>query len=263
MSFAAACAPTADGDHCGATIPDGWAQGRATFGGLVLAQALAAARLRLPAPRPCRSLAATFPGPVAPGGVELRVRELRHGRAVSYLQVDVQQGAEVGCVALAAFGDPRQSSVEVEPPPRPPISPPDQLPPMIPAGGQAPQFTQFFDYRLAFGGRPYSGSTAREIGGWCRFRNEPGPLGEEHIVALLDAWPSPAVARLAAPGPAASMTWSLELLQIEPGPAADGWWLYHAELDASAGGYAHAAARLWSPAGRLAALSRQAVAVFG
>jgi len=36
-----------------------------------------------------------------------------------------------------------------------------------------------------------------------------------------------------------------------------------AELEAARDGYAHAAARLWSPAGRLAAFSRQAVAVFG
>ena len=49
----------------------------------------------------------------------------------------------------------------------------------------------------------------------------------------------------------------------KPDARADAWWLYRAELEASAGGYAHASAKLWSPAGRLAALSRQVVAVFG
>jgi len=268
-SFAAVVAPSAfAGDRAVATIPPGWSQGRATFGGLVLAQALAAARRTLPEPRPCRAMVAAFPAPVGVGEVELRLRPLRHGRAVSSVHVELHQagemGSEVGCVALATFGGPRTSAVEVPPPPRPALPTPDDVPPMLPrGGGQAPEFTRFFDYRLGFGAPPYAGAEVREIGGWCRFRDEPGPLGEEHVLGLLDAWPSPAVSRLKTPAPAASMTWALELLPIEPEPAADGWWLYHAELEAARDGYAHAAARLWSPAGQLAALSRQAVAIFG
>jgi acyl-CoA thioesterase len=263
-SFAAAFASTAvDGDRALATFPAGWGQGRATFGGLVLAAAMAAARRKLPEPRPCRAIAASFPAPVGPGEVELRLRALRHGRAVSHLQAEVQQGPAVGAVVLASYGGPRPSAVEVPAPPRPDVPPPDELPAMMPRSGLAPEFTRHFDYRLAFGAPPYSGASTREIGGWCRFRAEPAPLGEEHVLALVDAWPSPAVSRFAAPAPAASMTWALELLPIEAEVDADGWWLYHAELEAAGGGYAHADARLWSPAGRLAALSRQAVAIFG
>jgi len=264
-SFAAALAlSTFAGDRTTAAVPPGWSQGRATFGGLVVAQALAAARRRLPEPRPARAFVAAFPAPIGVGEVAIAVRELRHGRAVSHLQVELAQAGEVGCVLMASFGGARPSAVEVPPPPRPLPPPPDELPPMIPPERRtAPEFTQFFDYRLAFGSHPYSGVEVREIGGWCRFRHEPGPLGAEHVAALVDAWPSPAVARMKQPAPAASMTWSLELLEVEPEIAGDGWWLYHAELEASAQGYAHAAARLWSPAGRLAALSRQAVAIFG
>jgi acyl-CoA thioesterase len=266
--FADAFAPgTFDGARATAAIPEGWGQGRATFGGLLLAAATAAARRALPEPRPCRAVVASFPAPVGPGEVALAVRALRHGRAVSSLQVELRQGEELGCVALVGFGAARPSAIAVPPPPRPALPPPDALPPMLGAvpGGlsAAPQFTQYFDYRLGFGAPPYAGADVREIGGWCRFRAEPGPLGEEHVLGLVDAWPSPAVARMASPAPAASMTWSLELLAIEPDPDPQGWWLYHAELEAAAGGYAHSAARLWSPAGRLAALSRQAVAIFG
>jgi acyl-CoA thioesterase len=246
-----------------ANIPPGWAQGRATFGGLVLAAALAAARRELPEPRPTRAMAAAFPAPLAPGVVDLQVRALRHGRAVSSLQVEVTQGGEIGCVALATFGAARSSAVEVPPPPRPEVPPPEELPSLVRIASAAPEFTRHYEYRLAFGAPPYTGADVREIGGWCRYRAEPGPLGEEHVIGLLDAWPSPAVSRLATPAPAASMTWALELLEVEPEIPADGWWLYHAELEATAGGYAHAGARLWSPGGRLAALSRQAVAIFG
>lgn len=262
-SFAAAFTPRpVDGDRALASFPPGWAQGRATFGGLVLASALAAAREKLPEARPCRSMAVAFPAPVGPGEVELAVRELRHGRAVSYLQVELRQAGEVGCVALASFGGPRPSSVLVPPPPPPPAPGPENLP-ALPRDRGAPEFTKHFDYRFAFGALPYSGASTREIGGWCRFHAEPSPLGEEHVLALVDAWPSPAVSRLTSRAPAASMTWALELLPIEADIAADGWWLYHAELEAAGDGYAHAAARLWSPGGRLAALSRQAVAIFG
>ncbi len=262
-SFAAACAPRLAGEGAAATIPEGWAQGRATFGGLLLAMALAAARARLGEPRPCRTLAASFPAPLEPGDVELVVRELRHGRAVSHLQAEVRRGEVVGCTALASFGGARRSSVDAAPPPPPPAPPPGELPPLLADSAAAPQFTRFFEYRRAFGAEPYSGGSTREIGGWCRFRGEPSPLGEEHVLGLLDAWPSPAVPRLPAVAPAASITWAVELLPIEEEVAADAWWLYRAELDAAESGYAHAAARLWSPGGRLAALSRQAVAVFG
>jgi acyl-CoA thioesterase len=259
------------------TVPPSWGQGRATFGGLLLAQALVAARQRLVEPRPLRAVVATFPAPVGPGAVQCTVRELRHGRAVSQLESQLRQGEDLGCVAIATFGGVRASAIAVAPAPPPALPPPRALPSL---GGQplgaegeppsgldlvaagAPEFTQHFDYRLGFGAPPYSGRDVREMGGWCRFRADPGPLGEEHIAALLDAWPSPAVARMSAPAPAATMTWAFELLAIEPAPSPDGWWLYHAELDAAADGYAHSTARLWSPAGRLAALSRQAVAVF-
>lgn len=263
-TFAAAVAPIAfDGDRATAVVPPGWEQGRATFGGVVLGQALAAARRTLPEPRPCLAIVAAFPAPVGAGEVELRLRPLRHGRAVSSVHVELHQGSDVGCVALVTFGSPRPSAVDVPPPPRPTLPPPDEVPPMVPRGAGGPEFTRFLDYRIGFGTRPFSGEDVREIGGWCRFRDEPGPLGEEHVLGLVDAWPSPAVSRLATRAPAASITWSIELLPIEADPAPDGWWLYHADLEAARDGYAHAAARLWSPAGRLAALSRQAVAIFG
>jgi acyl-CoA thioesterase len=262
--YAAAVASVAmEGCDGVATVPPGWGQGRATFGGLVAALAVRAARARLPEPRPCRALVASFPGPVAPGEVELRVRELRHGRAVSHLSVDVVQGGEVACAVLTSFGALRPSAVGTPRPPRPALRPPEELPPLIPSQGRAPEFTRYFEYQLGFGARPYAGADVREIGGWCRFRDVAAAAGEEEIVGLVDAWPSPAVARLSAPAPAATVTWSLELLEVEPEASAGDWWLYRSELDVAEGGYAHMAASLWSPAGRLAALSRQIVAVFG
>jgi len=262
-TFLAALDVDLRGNHGHARVPPSWAQGRATFGGMLVAMALQAARQRVDPPRPVRGLVAVFPAPISPGEVEVRVREFRHGRAVSYVEGIVAQGGEPGCVLQASFGNPRESQLEVEPSPAPAAPPPDQCDAMMGTSAGAPEFTRHLEYRLAFGERPYSGADSRELGGWCRFRNEPGPLREEHVVALLDAWPTPAVSRMTAPAPAATVTWAMELLEIEPDIPSDAWWLYRAELEASAGGYAHSSARLWSPAGKLAALGRQVVAVFG
>ena len=68
------------------TIPAEWAQGRATFGGLVAALQYEALRAQVPADRPLRSLAITFVGPVAPDvPVSYQVEVLREGKAVSQL----------------------------------------------------------------------------------------------------------------------------------------------------------------------------------
>ena len=47
-------------------IPASWANGRASFGGLVAALVYEVMRLQVPEGRPVRSLAITFVGPVAP-----------------------------------------------------------------------------------------------------------------------------------------------------------------------------------------------------
>ncbi|MCF5105023.1 thioesterase family protein, partial [Pseudomonas proteolytica] len=68
------------------SIPAQWAQGRATFGGLVAALQYEALRAQVPADRPLRSLAVTFVGPVAPDvSASYQVEVLREGKAVSQL----------------------------------------------------------------------------------------------------------------------------------------------------------------------------------
>ncbi|WP_207285322.1 acyl-CoA thioesterase domain-containing protein, partial [Pseudomonas sp. FW300-N2A2] len=66
------------------SIPAEWAQGRASFGGLVAALQYEAMRAKVPADRPVRSLAITFVGPVEPEvPVSFEVDVLREGKAVS------------------------------------------------------------------------------------------------------------------------------------------------------------------------------------
>jgi acyl-CoA thioesterase len=69
--------------------------------------------------------------------------------------------------------------------------------------------------------------------------------------------------QLRTPTVASSMSWMIEFPDVDESAQADGWWRFHADTDRAAGGWVHAHAELWSPSGKLVALSRQTVAVFG
>jgi acyl-CoA thioesterase len=250
------------GNRGTAEIPPGWSQGRATFGGLVVALALQALRERVPVERRLRGLQTAFVGPLGPGEVAIRVRELRHGGSASQLQAELSQAGEVGCVVLASFGSDRPSRLALAAPPRPAAPPPESLPALAAPPGIVPEFTRHFDYRFATRTLPYTGTGDGTLTGWCRFRHALEPAGPGHVVSLVDCWPAPIVSVLSEPAPVSSLIWGLELVDPDPGARADGWWLFQGATDAARGGYAHWHAALWDPAGRLAALSRQTAAVF-
>ena len=270
-----------EGGRGAVEVPEGWGQGRATLGGLVAALALSAMRGVLEEPRPPRSLLSIFTGPVEPGAVEIEVGRLRRGGSVTHAEARLVQGGEVRYAAFGAFGAGRDSALEVAPPPRPAAPGPDGLDelPFIP--GVTPEFTRHVAYRWALGAPVFSGAGRREMGGWCRLRDGLGAASEERLLALVDAWPAAVLSRIDRPAPASSLTWAIEFVHgagvgagpaeppaagAPPAPAAgdpgDGWWFYRSETEAAGAGYAHESAALWDPAGRLATLSRQAVAVF-
>ncbi|MBC7210246.1 MAG: thioesterase family protein, partial [Pseudomonas sp.] len=78
------------------SVPAGWAQGRAVFGGLMAAMVHEAMRQKLGDDRPVRSLAITFVGPAAPDmPISLEVEVLREGKAVSTLLGRAVQDGQV------------------------------------------------------------------------------------------------------------------------------------------------------------------------
>lgn len=65
------------------TITPDWGQGRASFGGLMVALQYEAMRAQVPAGRALRSLAVTFVGPAEPDvSISFEVEVLREGKAV-------------------------------------------------------------------------------------------------------------------------------------------------------------------------------------
>lgn len=246
------------------SVPPEWAQGRATFGGLVAALVYEAMRLQVPTDRVLRSLAVSFVGPVEPGQVHFDVRVLRSGKSVTQVLGTAYQGDEVMTAVLGSFGGPRQSALIVDAEPAPSLAPVEQCRRVPFDPERSPSFIRFFDIRWAVGEAPFSASRARSIGGWVRL-DEPGmPIGEAALLALVDAWPPTVLPMMNARAPSSSLSWTIEFIQpIPPATTTADWWMYHSTAEHARDGYAQCRAGLWTPNGRLVAISRQTYAVFG
>ena len=250
-------------------IPPGWTQGRATFGGmaaaLVYETITAEIARKADANIPLRSLTFSFVAPAEVGELQTSANILRAGRSAIQVEARASQGPQTVTAALASFGHPRDSSIKVTPASAPGFTAPDDCEALPYIEGLMPEFTQHFDYRIAAGGMPFSGSAEPRLGGWVRFRQTNGPVSISHLLALIDAWPPAVLPMLKQLAPASSLTWTLEILPaaLRSEGVGDGWWQYLAEVEQADDGYGVIQARLWDSAGNLAALSRQTVTVFG
>lgn len=243
------------------TIPPGWAQGRATYGGLVAG--LLCRRLfgLVGEERVLRSATMSFVGPVVPGEVTLTAEILRSGKSVTQAEARLLQDGVVQAVLLASFGAPRDSQLVVSPPacdlPSPETA---RVMPYLP--GLMPEFLQHMDMRLCTGQFPFTGSAVPDFSGWMRFRQPPSTFGISQLFALIDCWPPSVLPMLRAPAPASSLCWTLEFLHFPPEATGESFWHYDVRTDACADGYAHAEARVRDDQGRLVAISRQTMTVF-
>lgn len=249
-----------------AHVEEGWGQGRATYGGLVGGVLLSGLQAHLPtrgAP-PLRSATVSFIAPVTPGEAEVEASILRAGSTATQGQATLRQGGSVGAVMLASFGAARQSSVIVEPTAvaMPALPDPASIDPFPYVAGMTPDFFAHVELRLADGGFPFSGADTSHMTGWMRFRDAPQTFDARHFVTIADAWPPAVIQMLSGPTPASSLTWTLEILDDVAG-APDTHWAYAVHTDQARDGYAHTHAQIWHPDGRLVAISRQVISIFG
>lgn len=90
------------------TITEDWGQGRASFGGLMVALQYEAMRAQVSSERALRSLAVTFVGPAEPGvPVSFEVEVLREGKAVSQVLGRAVQNGQVVTLVQGSFGGAR------------------------------------------------------------------------------------------------------------------------------------------------------------
>ncbi len=249
--------------HESVVIPEGWGQGRATYGGLLAALMCSRLLHVVGEDRVLRSATVSFVGPVAPGAARLTVEVFRNGKSVTQAEARLYQDDEVFAVLLASFGATRPSRIVVPPVATAPVfkGPEDcRAMPYIP--GVTPEFIQNIDMRWAEGAMPFSGVDTPDFGGWMRYRSPVHQMTLTHLFGLIDCWPPAVLSMFTAPAPASSMCWTIEFLHFPEDATADTWWQYQVRTDASAEGYAHTEANIWDDKGCLVAISRQTITVF-
>jgi acyl-CoA thioesterase len=259
------------GAAAGATmIEPGWGQGRATFGGLVAGLLVARAEALCADPaRRLRAASVAFVGPVAAGAAALDGAVLRAGSSITHVEVELAQAGEPRAAVTASFGADRSSEVAVDPAPRnprPAIAAPDTIEPVPPLPGMTPDFLAHFDLRYAAGAPPLSGAAEPDLGGWMRFADPPAAFGDRELVTLTDAWPPAVMPMFERPIALSTLTWTFEPVAWPPPgerDTPDAFWQYDVRTLAAGAGYVHTSARIWDDQGRLRALSRQTVALFG
>lgn len=242
-------------------VPEAWGQGRAVFGGMAAALAMAHLLPVIPDAMLLRSVSVSFVAPLNAGQANVTRRILRQGKSVIQAQVEISQDNQAALILLASFGAARPSTHQLAADTAPQFQT-DKIQ-TLPKQGPVPEFTTHFDYRIVHGQLPFSSSALRELGGDIRLTGDDSTqAGILELLALVDAWPPVSLTLLNKPAPASSLTWTIEFIAHDLPFQTSDWWRYLAEIEYGADGYHHISAKLWQPDGKLAAISRQTVTVF-
>jgi len=245
-----------------AVIGEDWSQGRATFGGMVAALGNEAMRRLVPADRELRGLETTFVGPALCGEVGMDAEILRVGKAVSIARARVWSDGKIAAALTGIYGAARATSLSITPTVAAGVRPALELPDRLRANMGGPSFVRHFAYRWAEGAAPFAGSSLRTAKIYVRHQ-DPAPLSESHVVALIDSIPSVVLQLMSTPAPSSSLTWTVQFLRHDYSFAPEAWWRIDAEVNSAGSGYSCESCVLLDPNGAPAAVARQMVAVFG
>lgn len=248
------------------TLDPSWGQGRTTFGGM--SAALIMRRLNGQAEQlgELRSLNIAFCGPLfTDQPFEIESQTIRAGKSVAHLQGSVVQDDKTATLVNACFSRERESDIQVE---AQAVSVPaieaGQKLPFI--KGLTPDFVEHIDFIYHSGQFPFTNSKLNHIHGMMRFSDNPSCFTNEHLIALIDAWPPTVLQKLKTLAPCATVTWSLELVtplsQLKQPLQGSDYLYYEAEIRQADNGYAHTEARIYTLDGTLLALSRQLITVY-
>jgi acyl-CoA thioesterase len=245
-----------------AVIGEDWSQGRATFGGMVAALGNEAMRRLVPVDRELRGLETTFVGPASAGEVSIEAEILRVGKAVTIARAALSSDAKIAATLTGVYGAARATALSLRPTIAAGVPPAADLPDRSGAEMGGPSFVRHFGYRWADGARPFAGSSLRTAKIYVRHQ-DPAPVTESHVVALIDCIPSVVLQLMRSPAPSSSLTWTVQFLRHDYSFAPDAWWRIDAEVNSAGSGYSCESCVLLDPGGTPAAVARQMVAVFG
>lgn len=206
VDLEAALELTRDDDLWRATVPAGWGQGRATFGGLVaayLARAVEAAH-----ERPIHGVDVYFLRPVPPGPVQLRETGTREGKYFSHVEMTLLVDGEQAAVGRFLLADDAPGPFDAVPPTPKPSKPLAEAFAMPFIEGITPEFTQHLDIHYTEGDIPFSGSQQAVSGGFVRSQHP--VTGVAGLLMHIDAWPPPVLALSDKPAAASTVRWHVQ-----------------------------------------------------
>jgi acyl-CoA thioesterase len=257
MDLDTALALTQDGDGWAATVPQGWGQGRTTFGGLVAGYLVRA--VEHVQDRPVRGVDVTFLEPVPPGPVRIAVDAIREGKYLSHAQATLHVAGTPAAAGRFLLADDRPGPFD-EVPAAPEVRTAlDDCTPMPYIEGLTPEFTKHLQIRYGEGPIPYTGAAEARTGGFVRTA---GPAsGVAAMLAHIDAWPPPVLGLATTPMAASTVRW--HVLFHADQAAADGleWSWFASEAAWRSGRLATATGSLVRD-GRSVAYAEQTVAMY-
>lgn len=240
------------------TIPQGWMQGRTTYGGLSAALCLDVAKRSFSDLPPLRSAMVSFIGP-AGGDVTGQARILRQGKSVTFVESDIAGEKGLATRCLFAFGGARPSMFDNTFSPKPEYKAPEECEVFIPEEF-GPTFAKHFESRLVRGARPGTGSTEHDHFIWIRHK-DPKATDMAALLAVADMPPPAVLPMFKEFAPISSMTWMVNVV-VEKPETRDGWWLMQSRAETARDGYSSQDMLVWNRDGELVTTGRQSVAVF-
>lgn len=246
-----------DGDGWTADIPDGWGQGRTTFGGLLagyLTRAVEAA-----VPRPVCAVDVTFLEPVAPGQVRITIDGVREGKYVTHAHANLYSAGQVAATARFLLADHAPGRFDTVPPAPAPSTAFDDCIAMPYIPGLTPEFSQNMEIRIGEGAVPFSGADRAGTGGYIRTA---GPSrGVAALLTHIDAWPPAVLALTDTPAAASTIRWHVMFHADMSGADGQQWSWFRAEAPWRSGRLATAVGSLVRD-GRSVAYAEQTVAMY-
>lgn len=240
------------------TVPPGFGQGKATFGGLVVGACVRSMQARVgDEKRRLRSVSAQLIGAPAPGEVTIRVRLLRASLTVSTFTADLEQNGLVMTHVVGVFASDRPVDLAWQTL-TPPIAPPWREVEALDMSF-APEFTKHFEFR-SIGPVPYSGSKDASLGYVrpvvpCQVRDG------AWLACLVDVWWLACITRLEDLRPAATLTLNAEFHMPVDGLDADAPLLHRGESHVLRHGYSQETRELWGVDGRLLVTATELVTI--
>ena len=257
MDLEAALALQKVGDGWAATVPQGWGQGRTTFGGLVAAYVVRAVEAEQV--RPVRGVDVTFLEPVQAGPVLLRVGQVREGKYVTHAQAELIAGDKVAAVGRFLLADDVPGELDAVPEAPQPATPFDDTLLMPDIEGMTPEFARNLQIRYGEGPVPFSGGSAATTGGWVRAVHPVS--GAAAMLIHIDAWPPPVLGMATRPMAASTVRWHVLFHADVSGADGEQWSWFRSEAAWRSGRLATAVGSLVRD-GRSVAYAEQTVAIY-